>query len=249
MVMKDLKIYMLVIWALLAMSCQKETVGDDEWVRLRVSLSAEEISRAGENTYTLPTRYVMEVYKQGETGECLSHQEFDHSTFDVSLPPGTFDLYFWADYGGYTVDNLTAVSLNEEVQSDGDCFAGAQKEVNLYEEENSLAVTLKRPVACIRYVDKNGGTLSEGETVSVSYPSLHSVYNVITGMVSGNPVAVTRTLSAVSSGDYFAADYVFVPGGEEALDITLTVGKHVQDMRGITVKTNMVTRIQGDFIK
>ncbi len=244
--MKDLKIFMLAILALLVVSCQKETVDDDGIVRLRVSLSAEEISRAGENAQ--PTRYVMEVYKQGETGECLSHQEFDHSTFDVSLPPGTFDLYFWADYGGYTVDNLTAVSLNEEVQSDGDCFAGAQKGVNLYEEENSLAVTLRRPVACIRYVDKNGGTLPEGN-VSVVYSPLHTVYNVITGETTGEPVPVTRTLNLVTGEDYFAADYVFVPGGEEALDITLTVGEHVQDMRGITVKTNMVTRIQGDFIK
>ena len=151
-------------------------------------------------------------------------------------------------YGGYTVDNLTAVSLNEEVQSDGDCFAGAQKGVNLYEEENSLAVTLRRPVACIRYVDKNGGTLPEGN-VSVVYSPLHTVYNVITGETTGEPVPVTRTLNLVTGEDYFAADYVFVPGGEEALDITLTVGEHVQDMRGITVKTNMVTRIQGDFIK
>lgn len=246
MVMKDLKIHMLVIWALLAMSCQKETVGDDEWVRLRVSLSAEEISRAGENAQ--PTRYVMEVYKNGETGECLSHQKFDHSSFDVSLPRGTFDLYFWADHEGYTVEKLSAVSLNEEGQSDGDCFAGIQKGVNLYEGENSLAVTLRRPVACIRYVDKNGGTLPEGN-VSVVYSPLHTVYNVITGETTGEPVPVTRTLNLVTGEDYFAADYVFVPGGEEALDITLTVGEHVQDMRGITVKTNMVTRIQGDFIK
>ena len=245
--MKDLKIFMLAILALLVVSCQKETVDDDGIVRLRVSLSAEEISRAGENAQ--PTRYVMEVYKQGETGECLSHQEFDHSTFDVSLPPGTFDLYFWADYGGYTVDNLTAVSLNEEVQSDGDCFAGAQKGVNLYEEENSLAVTLKRPVACIRYADKDGGEVPAGGTVSATYLSLHTVYNVITGMVSGEPVSVTRTLSPLSSGDYFAADYVFVSGEEEALDINLTVGKDEQKMTGITVKPNVVTRIQGDFIK
>lgn len=249
--MKDLKICMLAILALMAMSCQKESAGDDEWVCLQVSLSTEDISRSGANA--LPTRYVMEVYENGKTQECLSHQEFENSTFNVSLPRGTFDLYFWADYGmkdkggRYNVASLASVSQDGE-QGGEDCFAGSQRGVNLYEKESSLAVTLRRPVACIRYMNKDGGNLATEEIVSVTYYSLNVSYNVITGRVNGESSLVTRKLLPMLDEDYFATDYVFISSEEKkALDIKLKIGEREKMMTDINVKSNVETRIQGNF--
>lgn len=234
-----------------------------------INMSTENVTKSGETLH-----YVVQVFYKGES---IYRTESKESNINLTLPNGTFDLCFWADYGAYDVDDLTNVTRGDNFNpSNGDCFAVHKKET--INSDFTVEARLERVVAKIEYnnVSESGVT---GATVNASYSDgVVTSYNVLDAKdknISENTAGLASTLNFINNE---AVDYLFVNPSSQSVDIKIslnpssgsaTAGEnnaqengtetsaegntadetHTREftIKNVEIKQNIITRISGTF--
>lgn len=248
------KIIYLMLPAVIALlvSCSRNEmpVMESEQARpVTFSLSTNKVmTRATEG---IPTRYKVEVYKQGEeSNETLLDQSISEDgtgTLNMLLLPGTYTCLFWADYGeaNYNIESLKSViRKNDAANSLAYCL---KKDIMVTDGGPVQHIQLKHAVAAISLIDTK--SMPEGN-LTVDY-SDHSTYNVMDGSVvdAASTKKYTLPITATTGETTLATIYTFAPADEaEVTSLTFEFTNEAPiTVANVPLQTNYRTVIKGAF--
>ena len=261
--------YLLTLVGIAAMlaSCNKEEAGGlDNSPTTTKSFTVNVDNGVNTRATSVPTRYVMEVYKGTETTP-VSHTEQATGVFEnVLLDNGeTYTALFWADYGTpstdgshpaaneYDASNLKAAKV--ENQPTAAAFAGTTGEftVGTTAEDVYTSVTLTHAVAMVNFVQTEALT-SAANTLTVKYPKSYSL-NVADGAVTEIAGEATHTFAySNKAAGTLGTSYIIaatVSGTQSAktlLDITAALnGETPKAIGNVPFERNYRTNIKGAY--
>lgn len=261
--------YLLTLVGIAAMlaSCNKEEAGGlDNSPTTTKSFTVNVDNGVNTRATSVPTRYVMEVYKGTETTP-VSHTEQATGVFEnVLLDNGeTYTALFWADYGTpstdgshpaaneYDASNLKAAKV--ENQPTAAAFAGTTGEftVGTTAEDVYTSVTLTHAVAMVNFVQTEALT-STANTLTVKYPKSYSL-NVADGAVTEITGEVTHTFAYPNTvAGTLGTSYIIaatVSGTQPAktlLDMTAALnGETPKAIGNVPFERNYRTNIKGAY--
>lgn len=200
------------------------------------------------------SRYLLEMY-EGNLSATPVKQENTNGTFSVAMKKGVnYICLFWADGGAadYDAASLQAVKQVTPANS-GKAAYYACVTVNSNNFDGNI--TLRRAVAELSFIDKNGLTGTDN-TLTVTYPYASAVMNLSTGTVkynTGNPVVHTLTgiTPPASSSEAFASDFILAPaeaGSLRELKLQLN-NEEEKTIPEAVVQANYKTGITGEYNK
>lgn len=216
--MKHLALYIfIIVSSLFAVSCNNNLPGKEEgeMCNVTINMSTENVTKSGETLH-----YVVQVFYKGKS---IYRTESKDSNINLTLPNGTFDLCFWADYGAYDVDDLTNVTRGDNFNPyNGDCFAVHKEET--INSDFTVEARLERVVAKIEYENLLGSGVTNAAANAVYSDNIATSYNVLSGTIN-NISENTALVSPLNFDDNKAVDYLFVnpPEGSDRQSIVIKI--------------------------
>lgn len=255
------------ITAMLAGCNKEETWQLDNRLATTKSFTVNVDDGVNTRAASVPTRYVMEVYKGTETTP-VSHTEQATGVFEnVLLDNGeTYTALFWADYGVPTAAGGTPAATNEYDVADlkaakvakqptMTAFAGTTGEftVGTTAEDVYTSVTLTHAVAMVNFVQTEALT-SAANTLTVKYPKSYSL-NVADGAVTEIAGEVTHTFAySDKTAGTLGTSYIIAATTSDAqpaktlFDITATMnGETPKTISNVPFERRYRTNISGAY--
>lgn len=195
-------------------------------------------------------RYMLEMY-EGDLTATPTKQSNTTGVFTVEMKKNTdYVCLFWADNGtDYTVTNLKAVRQTTETAL-GTAAYFAKETVN--SKTFNGAVTLKRAVAELSFIDKNGLTEATN-SLKIIYPYASATFNLADGTVTHATGSTVRTIANIApptdKSTAFATDFVLAPtasGVMQGLKLQLNTEAE-KTIAEITIQANYRTKITGEY--
>lgn len=251
-----MKKILYIIGVLLALaSCTEEdaAVQPQEVTTQTFSVAISEPDYAPQTRATVTmSRYLLEIY-EGSLSATPVRQENSSGTFSVVMKKGVdYICLFWADEGAdaYDASNLQAVEQATATHPGTTAYC-ARVTVNSNNFDGNI--TLRRAVAELSFIDKNGLTGADN-TLTVTYPYASAVINLGTGKVTYNTgSSVVHTLTGItsptSSAEAFASDFILAPAEERSLrELKLQLNNEEEKtIPEVVVQANYKTKITGEY--
>lgn len=239
-------------------SCSQEefpiTDGQDTDGSYTFKLSIEEPDYVPKTKATVTmNRYLLEMY-EGNLSATPMKRENTTGTFDVTIKKGVdYVCLFWADNGtsAYDAADLKAVKQTDETKL-GTAAYFAKVTVN--SKTSNGNITLKRAVAELSFIDKNG-LIEARNTFKITYPYASATFNVGDGTVSHTAGTSVRTITSIvppaQAADAFTTDFVIAPttvGKITGLKFQLN-SEAEKTVAETAVQANYRTKITGEYYK
>lgn len=251
-----MKKILYIIGVLLALaSCTEDelTVQEQDVTGQTFRVAIEEPDYAPQTRTTVAmNRYLLEMY-EGNLSDTPEKQSNTTGSFDVTLNKGTdYICLFWADNGtdAYNADNLKAVKPKGETQPGTPAYFA---KVTVNSKTFKEAITLKRAIAELSFIDKDGLTGSDN-SLTITYPYASATMNVGAGgtVTYATGGTVKRTLTGISTSTanaVFATDLILAPataGKLTGLKLQLNDGEE-KTIEETAVQANYRTKITGRY--
>lgn len=197
------------------------------------------------------TRYLLEMY-EGNLSATPVKMESTDGVFKVELKKGVdYVCLFWADGGAaaYDATSLKAVKQTDETKTGTAAYCAG---VTVNSKTFNGAVTLKRAVAELSFIDKNGLT-DASNTLKITYPYASATLNVSDGTVTYAAGTAVRTITSITppaqATDAFTTDFILAPkeaGKLAELKFQLNTEEE-KTIAETAVQANFRTKITGEY--
>ena len=199
-------------------------------------------------------RYLMEMY-EGSLSATPVKIENSNGVFNVELKKGVdYVCLFWADGGAadYDAASLKAVKQTDKTKTGKVAYCAS---VTVNNKTFNGAIKLKRAVAELSFIDKNGLT-DATNTLKITYPYASATLNVGDGTViydaTGTAVrTITGIAPPTAATTAFTTDFILAPkeaGKLAGLKFQLNEEEE-KTVAETAVQANFRTKITGEYWK
>lgn len=272
--MKSILFFVAILF--LAVSCDSESsdsenLVSEEYVTISAKISAQPSGEVGDGAAI--SRCILEIYNTADNslvGERqIARTSSGNAQFRVKLESGlNYKLALWADYSPNGSNDKfydTAGGLQNISRITGE-YTGNNDQLDAFYAckeftvaETTVNVEMERPFAQLNVYASDLNDLTEADRptkVSVSFSSVYTSFNALTGVASGDTkLQYAAPVAIIGKNKQMSYDYLFASVSEQVLpDFTMSFSNELGTVfepykfSNIPLQRNYGTHITGDLL-
>ncbi|WP_051082680.1 DUF6562 domain-containing protein [Butyricimonas synergistica] len=259
-------------FAMMLIACQKDEIEGFGTNSQTISVTIPQtntMSRAvGDGDGAQINRCILEIYRDGQLyGERqVTTVTGNKASFDLRLVTSqTYDFVFWTDCADngqdkyYDTKDLTQIKAVDYTGNDEGFDAFTATKTFTIKESFAENVTLTRPFGQLNVKTLDLDAIPDDELkptkVKVAFTAVPASFNVLTGKVSEDMIAVQYEKEVVNGEGYLTMDYLWAPSDESTLaDFTMTFYNDMTEItsndnfKNIPIRRNYRTNVSGNLL-